>query len=198
MSRLKCSLSAPASPLSLSDDEIDLDVSFSQKIPVGFLPHETAPDKLTFFSPSRQMTGPPHTERSDERYARFSCRASLGVMIDGANSSQSRQMRKQGMWKVGEVRAITNPIVRRRRSAVLSSAAKELEFSVHSMSTSQAGYATRSKSAVDSVRRLARDDAWTSERGDGRMAHEDEWDVVALLRRACLRVEVDNDNDERE
>jgi hypothetical protein len=37
-------LSSLASPLSLSDHEIDLDVTFSQKIPVGFLPHETAPD----------------------------------------------------------------------------------------------------------------------------------------------------------
>jgi hypothetical protein len=76
---------------------------------------------------------------------------------------------------------------------VLSSAAKELEFSVHSMSASQAGYATRSKSSVNSVRRLARDDAWaSSEQGGGHIAHEDEWDIMALLRRACLRVEVDN------
>jgi hypothetical protein len=37
-------LSSLASPLSLSDHEIDLDVTFSQKIPVGFLLHETAPD----------------------------------------------------------------------------------------------------------------------------------------------------------
>lgn len=61
-----------------------------------FLPHEAMPDKLTVFSPPRQMTGTPHTERSDERYTRFLC-AALGVMIDGANSSQSRQMSKQGM-----------------------------------------------------------------------------------------------------
>ena len=70
---------------------------------------------------------------------------------------------------------------------MLSSAAKELEFSIHSMSASQAGYATRSKSAVNSVRRLARDDAWASEQSGGRTAHEDEWDVIALLRRVCLR-----------
>jgi hypothetical protein len=76
---------------------------------------------------------------------------------------------------------------------VLSSAAKELEFSVHSMSASQTGYATRSKSAVNSVRRLARDDAWaSSEQSGGHTAHEDEWDIIALLRRACLRVEVDD------
>jgi hypothetical protein len=76
---------------------------------------------------------------------------------------------------------------------VLSSAAKELEFSVHSMSASQAGYATRSKSAVNSVRHLASDDAWApTEQGGGHTAHGDEWDVIALLRRACLKVEVDN------
>ena len=72
---------------------------------------------------------------------------------------------------------------------MLSSAAKELEFSVHSMSASQAGYATRSKSAVNSVRRLASDDAWaSSEQVGGHSAHGDEWDVIALLRRTCLRV----------
>lgn len=75
---------------------------------------------------------------------------------------------------------------------MLSSVAKELEFSVHTMSASQAGYATRSKSAVNSVRRLARDDdAWASEQSGGHTAHGDEWDVIGLLRRACLRVEVD-------
>ena len=59
------------------------------------------------------------------------------------------------------------------------------------MSASQSGYATRSKSAVNSVRRLARDDAWvSSEQGGGLTAHECEWDVMALLRRACMRVEV--------
>jgi hypothetical protein len=61
------------------------------------------------------------------------------------------------------------------------------------MSASQAGYAPRSKSAVNSVRRLAHDDAWALEQGGGGgssdKAHEDEWDAVALLRRACLRVE---------
>ena len=60
------------------------------------------------------------------------------------------------------------------------------------MSSSQAGYATRSKSAANSVRRLARDEAWAPEQGGGgasNKAHEDEWDVMALLRRACLRVE---------
>jgi bloom syndrome protein len=82
--------------------------------------------------------------------------------------------------------------VRCHRSAVLSSAAKELEFSVHSMSVSQVGYATRSKSAVNSVRRLARDEAWASVQGGGDTTHEDEWNVISLLRRACSRVEVDN------
>jgi hypothetical protein len=72
--------------------------------------------------------------------------------------------------------------------------AKELELSVHSMSASLAGHATRSKSAVNSVRRLARHNARASEQGatGGHTAHADEWDVISLLRRACLRMEVDN------
>ena len=59
------------------------------------------------------------------------------------------------------------------------------------MSSSQAGYATRSKSAVNSVRRLARDEALAPEQGGGDAgdkAHEDEWDVMRLLQQACLRV----------
>lgn len=42
-------LSSLASPLSLTDHEVDLDVSFSQKIPVSFLPYETTLDHLAAF-----------------------------------------------------------------------------------------------------------------------------------------------------
>ncbi len=55
------------------------------------------------------------------------------------------------------------------------------------------GYKTQSKSAVNSARRLARDEAWASvQGGGGDTAQEDEWNVISLLRRACSRVEVDN------
>ena len=74
---------------------------------------------------------------------------------------------------------------------MLSTAAKKLEFSVHSMSASQAGYATRSTSAVNSIMRLAREEAWPHGQGVGvGPVHDDEWDVVAILRQACLRAEV--------
>ena len=73
---------------------------------------------------------------------------------------------------------------------MLSSAAKELEFCVHSMSASQAGYATRATSAVNSIKRLAQEEAWPRELGVSvDTAYDDEWDVVAVLRRACLRAE---------
>jgi hypothetical protein len=75
---------------------------------------------------------------------------------------------------------------------VLSSAAKELEFSVHCMSASQAGYATRCTGAVNAVKRLAREEAWSQDRRtDVDVAHadDDEWDVVEILRRACWGVE---------
>jgi len=75
------------------------------------------------------------------------------------------------------------------RSIVLSSAAKELEFCVHSMSASQAGYATRATSAVNSIKRLTREKAWPREQGVGVDTAYDEWDVAAILRRACLRAE---------
>ncbi|KAF8491239.1 ATP-dependent DNA helicase [Russula emetica] len=150
-SRLKCgqcglkiSLSCLASPLSLSDNEIDLDVSFSQKIP--------ADDRNTAY---RKIQ-----------------RALRKIFMHGTGCDDR--------WR----KLLPEPSDEEARSAVLSSAAKELEFSVHTMSASQAGYATRSKSAVNSVRRLARDDTWaSSEQGGSHTVHEDEWDVIALLRR---------------
>jgi hypothetical protein len=46
---------------------------------------------------------------------------------------------------------------------------------------------------VSSVKHLTRDEAWALEQGGGDGAsdkvHENEWDIMALLRRACLRVE---------
>ena len=58
------------------------------------------------------------------------------------------------------------------------------------MSVSQAGYATRAASAVNSIKRLAREEAWPQEQGIGvDTAYDDEWDVVAILRRTCLRAE---------
>ncbi|KAN0118615.1 ATP-dependent DNA helicase [Russula decolorans] len=145
--------SLPSSPLSLSDHEIDLDVTFSQKIP-------TDDRNITY----RQI------------------RRALRKIFMHSTGCDDR-------WH----KLLPEPSDEETRSAVLSSAAKELEFSVHSMSASQAGYATRSKSAVNSVRHLASDDAWApTEQGGGHTAHGDEWDVIALLRRACLKVEVDN------
>jgi hypothetical protein len=75
---------------------------------------------------------------------------------------------------------------------VLSSAAKELEFSVHCMSASQAGYAARSSCAVNAIKHLAREEAWPQDADvDAGTAHSDggEWNIVEILRRACLRAE---------
>jgi hypothetical protein len=55
------------------------------------------------------------------------------------------------------------------------------------MSASQAGYETRSSSVVNSIQRLAREEAWILDRGADK-AHEDGWDVVGVLRRGCLKV----------
>ena len=60
------------------------------------------------------------------------------------------------------------------------------------MSASQAGYATRSSSAVNAIKRLAKDEAWQQEKGVGvntARDGDDEWDIIAILRRACLRAE---------
>ncbi|KAI9460272.1 ATP-dependent DNA helicase [Russula earlei] len=113
----------PSSP-SLSDNEIDLDASFSQKIPV-FLHSvgcDDGWDKLQLESPDDES-----------------------------------------------------------RSVVLSSASRELEFSVHSMSVSRAGYATRSLRVLNSIERLASKEACSLEQVD-------DWDVMEVLRRSCLRL----------
>lgn len=67
---------------------------------------------------------------------------------------------------------------------MLSSAAKELEFSVCSMSASAVGYGTRSASAIMSVKRLASEDAWEVAGKGVREGTLDEWGVVEILRRA--------------
>ncbi|KAH9992057.1 P-loop containing nucleoside triphosphate hydrolase protein [Russula vinacea] len=139
-----------SSPLCLSDHEIDLDVSFSQKIP---------------------------TEDRHSAYRNIR-RALCKVFMHSTGRDRWHKLFPESSDD-------------ETRSSVLSSTAKELEFAVHSMSSSQAGYATRSKSAVNSVRRLARDEALAPEQGGGDAgdkAHEDEWDVMRLLQQACLRV----------
>jgi bloom syndrome protein len=144
----------PSSLLCLSDHEIELDVSFSQKIP---------------------------TEDRKSAYRNIR-RALCKVFMHNADR-----------WS----KVLPESSVEETRSSVLSTAAKELEFAVHSMSSSQAGYAARSKSAADSVRRLAQDDALALKQGGGAggassvsgKVYEDEWDVMTLLRRVCLRVE---------
>jgi hypothetical protein len=73
---------------------------------------------------------------------------------------------------------------------VLSSAAKELEFAVYSMSASPAGYGLRSASAIKGVKRLAREDAWGAagqDRDSRREGEGDEWGVIGILRCAYLR-----------
>ncbi|KAH9985046.1 ATP-dependent DNA helicase [Russula compacta] len=142
----------PSSPLSFSDNEIDLDVSFSQKIP--------AEDRNSTYRNIRRALRKAfmHSVGCDDRWRK--------LHLESSDEGQGT------------------------RSGVLSSAAKELEFSVHSMSASRAGYATRSTSAVNSVKRLAAlEEAWRVELDVGAAAREDEWDVVAVLQRACLRVE---------
>ena len=71
---------------------------------------------------------------------------------------------------------------------MLSSAAKELEFVVCSMSASPAGYGTRSASVIKGVRRLAREDAWEGAAGQDRdgVREGDEWGVIGILRRVSL------------
>lgn len=77
------------------------------------------------------------------------------------------------------------------RSLVLSFAARELEFAAFSMSASPAGYGMRSASAIEGVKRLAREDAWGAAAGQDRDAvregEGDEWGVIKILRCASLR-----------
>jgi len=72
---------------------------------------------------------------------------------------------------------------------VLLSATKKLEFAVCSMSASPAGYGARSASAIQSVKRLAREDAWGGPAGQDREGEGDEWDVIGILRSALCAKE---------
>jgi len=138
----------PSSPFRLQDNEIDLDVTFSQKIPTKDR-NSTYRDILRALR-KVFMHNPTYDDRWNE-------------LLESQLSDEET------------------------RSAVLSTVSKELEFSVHSMSASQAGYVTRSSSVVNSIQRLAREEAWTLEHGADK-AHEDDWDVIGILRRACMKV----------
>ncbi|KAH8984328.1 ATP-dependent DNA helicase [Lactarius akahatsu] len=71
------------------------------------------------------------------------------------------------------------------RSLVLSSATKVLEFAVFSMCVTTGGYVLRSTSAIKSVKRLAREDAWGTAIGQD---HDgDVWGVIDILRDASRR-----------
>jgi hypothetical protein len=140
----------------------------------------------------RGRTGSQLTGTSCERCAGVLCTAQVKTMR-GTKTTRNRRTRRRG-WYRWKKPALSLPrcwsfadLQRRCRSQVLSLAAKELEFAVYCMSVSQAGYGTRSKSAVKSIRCLAREGAWTSGQDTG-AAHEDEWDVIAILRRAGLDV----------
>ena len=89
-----------ASLFSLPDNEIELDVSFSQKVPVGGLPYRVTLESMHVLS-SRRRTGTLRTETSNERCAKSSCTA-LGVMIGGGTSIRSHRMRRQGTGLEGE------------------------------------------------------------------------------------------------
>ncbi|KAH9016833.1 hypothetical protein EDB84DRAFT_1679664 [Lactarius hengduanensis] len=71
------------------------------------------------------------------------------------------------------------------RSLVLSSATKVLEFAVFSMCVTKGGYVLRSRSAIKSVKRLAREDAWGT--AVGRDHDDDVWGVIEVLRDASRR-----------
>ncbi|KAH9979944.1 ATP-dependent DNA helicase [Lactifluus volemus] len=133
----------PSSPISIPDNEIDLDVSFSQKVPTEV---RTATYRNIF-------------------------QALYKTLMYSAGQDDA--------WH----KIHTHPSDKKTRAQVLSLAAKELEFAVHSMSASQAGYGVRSTSAVNCIKRLAKEGAWTPDQDAG-VARKDEWDVVAVLRRA--------------
>ncbi|KAH9959764.1 ATP-dependent DNA helicase [Russula dissimulans] len=138
----------PSSPFTFPDNEIDLDVTFSQKIPMEDR-NSTYRDILRAL---RKVFM--HSAACDDRWNK---------LVESESSDEET------------------------RSTVLSTVSKELEFSVHSMSASQTGYATRSNGAVNSIKRLAREEGGVLEHGADK-AHEDDWDVIGILRRGCLRV----------
>ncbi|KAI0269956.1 ATP-dependent DNA helicase [Gloeopeniophorella convolvens] len=135
-------LTRPSSPVALPDDEVDLDVAFSQKIP---------------------------TAQRNKAYTNIR-KALHRVFMRGTGNDD--------MWEKLKVATSSADT----RSAILSSAAKELEFGVHSMSASEAGYATRSAAAVASIKHLSQEEAWAS----GQDAeYEDERDTIVVLMRVC-------------
>ena len=144
-------------PSSIPDNEIELDASFSQKVPVGILPY-----RATFESMLCSLS---QTKDRNSTYRTIQ-RALCKVFVHSAGCNDrwhnihpepSDEEIRYGIGSVYRV-ADVGP-------SCFSTVAKELEFSVHSMSPSQAGYTERSTSAVNSIMHLIREEGWPQEEG---------------------------------
>ena len=72
------------------------------------------------------------------------------------------------------------------RNAILSTAARELEFTVHSLCRTTEGYNERAAEKVRAVKLLPRAEAWSGSGGSGE--YEDAREVVDALRQVCQRM----------
>ncbi|KAI0662021.1 ATP-dependent DNA helicase [Cubamyces menziesii] len=73
-----------------------------------------------------------------------------------------------------------------QKNAILSTAARELEFTVHSLCRTTEGYNERAAEKVRAVKLLPRAEAWSGSGGSGE--YEDAREVVDALRQVCQRM----------
>ena len=73
------------------------------------------------------------------------------------------------------------------RNDVLSTTARELEFSVHCLCRTKEGYAQRAEEKVRAVKNLARPEAWSTT-GSADEELEDAREVANAVRQVCQRM----------
>ncbi|TFY83198.1 hypothetical protein EWM64_g814 [Hericium alpestre] len=131
-----------SSPVKLPDDNIHLDVSFSQKIPVN--------KRNETFTSIRKALHKATMQHSDS----------------------------EDVWR--RVKMASSSID--TRNGVVSAVAQELEFSVHSMSSTEKGYQTRSRATIAAAKAMAKMEAWEAA---GDEEFEEAQEVVAVFKRLC-------------
>jgi len=134
--------SPPSSPIILPVTEIELDASFSQKIPVS-LRHDT------FTSFRKALHKVLSHDAVGEAYL-----LSLGI----------------------------SPAEDSSRSEIVSNAARDLEFMVLSLCTSENGYKLRSRDYIQATKMLSIPAAWE---GKGADVSEEAREIIDVLRRSC-------------
>ncbi|CDO71670.1 hypothetical protein BN946_scf184915.g14 [Trametes cinnabarina] len=150
----------PSSPVELPATDVELDAAYSQKIPT-----DIRIECLTSLRKALHKVLPPSGNEEAGSAGAWS-------HLKGFSALDS-----ETKWV----------ITFRVPSAILSTAARELEFSVHSLCRTTGGYKERASDMIRTVKLLCSVEAWSSGRDATEEEYEDAREVADTLRQVCSR-----------